>query len=182
MRGIKYTLLGEIKVSTESPGQRPTLERLIVLALSVSSYQPQYGLLVAQSHWYASTIWKLLTAAFPDTVKFDGNLSGAGKDTPAPMTQPYATLAAKYLESWGEFEQKIPSLQAKYGTKRHEEETKRLKEENKRLEEESKRFKEETRRIKEWSKRLQEETKRLQEESKRLKEIIAELQAKNTAV
>ncbi|KDN39413.1 hypothetical protein RSAG8_08819, partial [Rhizoctonia solani AG-8 WAC10335] len=128
------SLLGEIEVS---PGNRPTLEQLIVLTSFVSAYQPQYKLLAAQCYWYAYTIWQLLLTAFHGTVNFDGTLSGAGQTTLIPKvewhkqhfeslgkhddaiqvteTRRHADLAAKYLIVWGDFEKNIPTLQTEYG-------------------------------------------------------------------
>ncbi|CAE6360356.1 unnamed protein product [Rhizoctonia solani] len=195
LKGRKDLLLGTIKVS---PGTGPTLEQLVVLAVFVSSYQPQYDLLSTQCYWYAHTIWMLLLTAFPKTVKFDGKLPGAGQNAitltskwhgqlfasqgcnyavPISETEIYAQLAAEYLmTSWHTFEATIPALQAKHGAMAQRSLLQAAQAEAERAERERQQAQEDRQRVEEERNQAEEERKRAEERMQQAKEEMQQIQ------
>ncbi|CAE6362948.1 unnamed protein product [Rhizoctonia solani] len=184
-------------VLTGPPGQRPTLEQLIVLAKFVSSCRPHYNVFGSQCFWYAYTIWMLLLTAFPETVIFDGELSSVvgktkllplfafhkqdirsegknGSATKVTEIQRHAELAATYLNAWAAFEQDIPTMQAKHGAKARdakiEKDRQRVEEGRQRVEEDRQRVEEGRQRVEEDRRQVQEERRRVEEERRQVEE------------
>ncbi|KAG8794463.1 hypothetical protein FRC12_024242 [Ceratobasidium sp. 428] len=132
-------LLGTIEISW-SNASKPTVEDIVLLAAFVSASRPHYHLFRTQCYWYAYTCWQLLLLAFPNSLTFDGELSGAGRGPIIPWiewhrrAQPdavrrsltlseretHAHLAARYLTELHDFNAMVPERQKKYGARMKE--------------------------------------------------------------
>jgi hypothetical protein len=121
----------KIGTLTLTPDCEFTLEKLLVLAGSVSSLQPNYHLFRSQCYWYSYTVWELIKSRCPAARQNPETMLKVGTHKLTPwitwhthdgpeqekklvetnINEDRTSLAKRFTHAWASFESDLPTYQ-----------------------------------------------------------------------